>query len=241
VRAETRHSLKEDRFRVTTIEAAEKTAHWTAEHRSSLMVAAIVVAVLLAAGVGIWQYINHQDQLASVDFGKAVQIMQAPIVPAGTPSQPGQPTFTSVQDRATAAQKQLKAIVDKYPRTRQADFSRYFLGVTAAELGDNATAQNYLSEVASIRNKDVAGLAKLALASVYRNTNKDAQAIDLYKQLIDKPTMTVSKVTAQMELASLYQAKQNSAEAKKIYEQVQKDNPAGEAAQMATQKLGEMK
>jgi tetratricopeptide (TPR) repeat protein len=241
VRAETRHSLKEDRFRVTTIEAAEKTAHWTAEHRSSLMVAAIVVAVLVAAGVGIWQYINHQDQLASVDFGKAVQTMQAPIVPAGTPAQPGQPTFTSVQDRATAAQKQLKAIVDKYPRTRQADFSRYFLGVTAAELGDNATAQNYLSEVASIRNKDVAGLAKLALASVYRNTNKDAQAIDLYKQLIDKPTMTVSKVTAQMELASLYQAKQNSAEAKKIYEQVQKDNPAGEAAQMATQKLGEMK
>ena len=241
MRAETRHSLKEDRFRVTTIEAAEKTAHWTVEHRSSLMVAAVVVAVLVAAGIGLWQYTTHQDQLASVDFGQAVQTMQAPIVPAGTPAQPGQPTFTSMQDRATAAQKQLKAIVDKYPHTRQADFSRYFLGVTATELGDSTSAQNYLSEVASYHNKDLAALAKLALAAVYRNTNKDAQAIDLYKQLIDKPTMTVSKVTAQMELASLYQAKQDSAEAKKIYEQVQKDNPTGDTAQMATQKLGEMK
>jgi len=241
VRAETRHSLKEDRFRVTTIEAAEKTAHWTAEHRSSLIVAAVVVAVLVAAGVGVWQYISHQDQLASVDFGQAVQTMQAPIVPAGTPAQPGQTTFTSAHDRATAAQKQLKAIVDKYPHTRQADFSRYFLGVTSAELGDNGAAQNYLNEVASLRNKDLAALAKLALASVYRNTGKDAQAMDLYKQLIDKPTTTVSKVTAQMELASLYQAKQDPTEAKKIYEQIQKDNPSGEAGQLAAQKLGELK
>jgi tetratricopeptide (TPR) repeat protein len=240
VRAETRHSLKEDRFRVTTIEAAERTAHWTVEHRASLTVAAIVVAILIAAGIGLWQYTSHQDQLASVDFGQAVQTMEATIVPAGTPPQPGQQTFASLQERATAAQKQLKGIIDKYPHTRQADFSRYFMGVTSTELGDNAGAQKYLSEVASLRNKDLAALAKLALAAVYRSMNKDAQAVDLYKQLIDKPTMTVSKVTAQMELASLYQGK-DTIEAKKIYEQIQKENPSSEAAQMATQKLGEIK
>ena len=241
MRAQTRHSMKEDRFRGATIVAAERTAHWTIEHKNTLIVGAIVLALLLAAGLGGWTYLTRQDEKASVELGQAVRTMETQLRPAGVPEQPGFPSFASAQDRAATAKKQFQAIVDKYPHTHTADMARYFLGVTSADLGDNASAERYLREVASGHNEDLSSLAKLALASVYSKENKDAQAVDLYKQLINKPTQTVGKATAQMELASLYQAKQQPAEAKRIYEQVQKENPASEAANLASSKLAELK
>jgi len=48
-------------------------------------------------------------------------------------------------------------------------------------------------------------------------------------------------VTAQMQLAELYQNANQPLEAKRLYEQVKKDNPGNEAGQLATQKLTEIK
>jgi len=56
----------------------------------------------------------------------------------------------------------------------------------------------------------------------------------------DRPTRTVGKVTAQLELAETYQANQQPLEAKRIYEQVQKENPSSDAAQVASAKLQEL-
>jgi hypothetical protein len=44
-----------------------------------------------------------------------------------------------------------------------------------------------------------------------------------------------------MELATTYEISQQPAEAKRIYEQMQKENPASEIAQFAAQKLQELK
>jgi TolA-binding protein len=95
--------------------------------------------------------------------------------------------------------------------------------------------------VASFHNADLAALAKFALASVYRNTNRNPQAIEIYKQLAAKPATTVSKATAQIELAATLQANNQPLEAKRIYEQLQKENPASEISQLASAKLQEMK
>jgi TolA-binding protein len=59
--------------------------------------------------------------------------------------------------------------------------------------------------------------------------------------LIDKPTDTVSKPTAQLALADFYEAQQKPDEAKRVYEQVTKDNPSTEAANLAKQRVEEMK
>jgi tetratricopeptide (TPR) repeat protein len=236
VRAETRHSLKEDRFSRATINAAERTVHWTVEHRKRLIIASAAVVVLIAAAVGIWYYLQQQDQKASVELGKAVRTMEAGIRPAGAPAQPDVQSFTSLKERATEARKQFDAVIAQYPHTRASDFARYFAGITASSLDDNANAEKNLKEVASVHNADLA-----ALASVYRKTNRDKDAIELYKQLIDKPTTSVGKAMAQLELADLYQQKQQPQEAKRIYEQVQKENPNTEIAQLAQQKLGGLK
>jgi tetratricopeptide (TPR) repeat protein len=199
------------------------------------------VLVLAAASVGSWYYLNQQDQKASLEMSQAVRTLNTPVRPPNMPPQPEAPSFARSAERATAAHKQFQAIVDKYPHTHSAEFARYFLGLTAADLGDKAAAERELQKVVSSSDSDLAGLAKMALASVYRNTGRDQQAVDLYKQLAAKPTSTVGKVTAQMELAATYQADNQPLEAKRIYEIIQKENPASEAAQMASTKLQELK
>ena len=241
MRAETRHRLKEDRFSRATIGAAEATVHWSEEHKSKLMIGGLILAVVLAAAFGGWYYLNQQDQKASVQLNQAVRTLDTQLRPAGTPAEPDIPSFASAKERTTEAHKQFQAIVNQYPHTRTAEFAHYFLGLTSYQLGDNAAAERDLRSVASTHNEDLAALAKLALAGVYRDTNRSKDAIDLYNQLIAKPTRSVGKTTAQMELAEMYVSTQQPAEAKRIYEQIQKENPASEVAQFATQKLQALK
>ena len=241
MRAQTRHQLKQDAFSRVTIGAAEKTAHWSVEHRNTLAIAIIALVVVAAAGVGGWYYLNTQNQKASLDMTQAIRTLQAQLRPAGSPEQPGVLSFTSAKERAEAAKKQFQAILDKYPHTRSADMSRYFLGVTSATEGDNAAAENDFKAVASNGNKELASIAKLALATLYGNTNRTKDAVTLYQELINKPTTSVSKVTAQLQLAEFYQANNQPLDAKRIYEQVKKDNAGPEAVQIATQKLTELK
>jgi TolA-binding protein len=241
VRAETRHQLKTDKFTRVTIGAAEATAHWSVEHKTRIITTVAIVAVVLAAVLGTWYYLGKQDSVANMELTQAVRTLQTQVRPAGTPETPNIPTFASSEERATTAKKQLQAIVDKYPHTHTADIARYMLGTTAIELGDNATAERQLKDVASTHNTDLASLAKLALASLYGNTNRTKDALDLYKQLIDKPSETVSKVMAQLQLAALYESSQQPQEAKRIYEQIVKENPKTEAEQIAQGKLQSLK
>jgi predicted negative regulator of RcsB-dependent stress response len=241
VRAETRHQLKQDRFSRVTIDAAERTAHWSVEHKNKLIVAAVIVLVVAVAAAGSWYYLSQQDQKASLDMSQAVRTLDTPVRPPNMPAQPEAPSFASSSERATAARKQFQAIVDKYPHTHAAEFARYFVGLTSADLGDNASAERELQKVISSSDSDLAALAKMALASVYRNSTRNKQAEELYKQLAAKPTSTVGKVAAQIELAATYKSDNQPLEAKRIYETIQKENPSTEAAQLASGKLQELK
>jgi predicted negative regulator of RcsB-dependent stress response len=241
VRAQTRHQLKEDRFSKVTLEAAERTAHWSVEHRSTLIIVALAVLVIAGGAFGAWYHFDQQDQAASVELNQAVRTMDTPLRPAGAPAQPENPSFASNKERETEAQKQFLAITEKYPHTRSADFARYFLALTTADLGDNANAENELKAIADTHNEDLAALAKFALASVYRNQRRDKEAIDLYNQLAAKPAKSVSKVMAQLELAATYKSANLPLEAKRTYELIQKENPSTPAAQAAAAKLQDLK
>jgi TolA-binding protein len=241
VRAETRHQLKQDAFSRVTLGAAEKTAHWSVEHRNTLVIAVIAIIVIAAIAAGGWYYTSTQNEKASLDLTKAIRVLQAQIRPAGTPAQPDVPSYTSAKERAEAAKKQFQAIEDKYPHTRSATTALYFMGVTSATEGDNTAAESDFKAVISEGNKELASVGKLALASLYADTNRTKDAATLYQELIDKPTISVGKVAAQLQLADLYKNTNQPLDAKRLYEQVKKDNPSTEAGQLATQKLAELK
>ncbi|HLK34236.1 MAG TPA: tetratricopeptide repeat protein [Terriglobales bacterium] len=236
MRAEVRHQLKQDRFAVATAE----TVSWAVEHRKVLTTLGVIAGVIVAVVLAGYYYLQQQNQAASLAMGNAFRTYEATIVPAGTPPQPGMILFNSTQARAQAAQKLFQSVVQKYPHTHNADIARYFVALTDIDLGNSAAAEKQLQDLVGARNHDLSSLAKLALANQYHDTGRDAQAIDLYKQLIDHPSGSVSKAQAQLALADLYSAKQ-PAEARKLLQQIQKDNPTSPASQMAATRLSTLK
>ena len=241
MRAETRHQLKQDAFSRVTIRTAQNTAHWSAEHKSTIAIGATVVIVVLAAVIGGWYYLSSQDQKASFEFSQAVRTMETPLRPADQPAQPDYPTYTSAKERSAAAHKQFQEIASKYSHTRTGEMARYFVGVTAADMGDTAAAERDFKDVADHGNRELASIARMALASLYTNTNRTKDAVAIYQELIAKPTNAAGKVSVQMQLAELYQHSNQPLDAKRIYEEIKKDNPANEAGQLATQKLADLK
>jgi predicted negative regulator of RcsB-dependent stress response len=237
VRSYTRHQLKQDSFRTSTTE----TISWAVEHRSKVTAAVVAVVVVLAVLIGGWAFINYRDQQASSELAGAMQKYDAPIRPAGTPASPEMLSFGSIQERAQAASADFTHIANKYSFTQSGRVARYFAGVTLHEIGDNTGAEKDLQDVAGSRYQEIASLAKLALASIYHDTNRDPQAIEIYKQLADHPTLSVGKSTAQFLLASLYEEANQPDQARKLYQQMQKENPSSPAAQMAGQRLQALK
>ena len=234
MRSYTRHQLKENAFAETTAD----TISWAVDNRSMLTAAAIAVAILAALVLGGWAFINYRNQQASQELSEALLKYQAPIRPAGEPASPEVLSYGSGAERAKAANAEFMAVADKYSFTRNGRMARYFAGITLHDMGDNAGAEKQLQQVAgSSFDKETGSLAKLALASIYQDTGKTQQAIDLFKGLMEKPTTSVGKTTAQFELANLYENNHQPLEARKIYEQMQKDYPTSPVGQMAAQKL----
>ena len=237
MRSYTRHQLKQDSFRTSTTE----TLSWAAENRSKLVTIGVIAVVIVAAAIGGWAYVDYRDQQAQTQLSHAIEQYNAPIRPADTPATPDMASFASAQERAKATNAEFVSIANKYSFTQSGRLARYFAGITFHDMGDDAAAEKSLKDVAGSRYKEVASLAKLALAGIYHDTKRDTDAIALYKDLADHPTASVGKSTAQFMLASLYQESGQPDQARALYQQMQKESPAGPVAQLAGQKLQAMK
>lgn len=240
MRSEFKQQLKHDPIAEKMAGAAAQTAHWSQAHRRTLLLVGGLVLVLAVAGLLGWRWLISQDAKASDEMAKAMEAYNAPIVPPGTPAQPGEVSFPTANDRARAAHDKFQHIADTYKHTHTADFATYFAATTSLDLGNQAAAEKQFQDLAANATGDLAALSKMALASIYRNTSRDSQAVDLYKQVIDHPTLAVGKSAAQLELASIYEVK-DPAEAKKLYQEIAKDNPKTNAGSAAEAKLKAMK
>jgi hypothetical protein len=237
VQGYSRRQLKEDKF----VETAKDAADWASGHRRPMTwtIGAIALAALIAGGIYLW--LNHVSELANVDLGAAMRTLSEPLRPAGSPPPTGSDTgYTTVADRARAAGKQFQAVADKYSYVKAGKIARYMQGVTAMQAGDNAAAEQQLKAAAGMSDKNVAALAKMALASLYRSSNRLADAARVYKDVQDHPADAVSKTSAQLEMAEMYEAT-NPQEAATIYQQIQRDDPKGTAGQIAGSKLAAVK
>jgi tetratricopeptide (TPR) repeat protein len=236
LRSSERHQLKQDQFAVATTE----TLDWAAEHRNTLIFGGSAVVVVLLLLIGGFYYQSNRQQKASVLLGEALVQYQAPIVAAGTTIPQGQVAFYNAADRAKAASNKLVEVSKNYGHTDSATLANYFLGLCAEDMGDNAKAEQYLKDVADSGNKDIAALAKSALATLYRDTARDQQAIAVYKQLIEKPTNTVPKASAQLALADLY-ATIDASQARRLYDEVSKENPNNGIGGIASARMAALK
>jgi tetratricopeptide (TPR) repeat protein len=236
LRSSERHQLKQDQFATATMEKLS----WAVDHRNPLLILGAVLVVIAVLVIGGFYFQKSREQKASSMLGAALKVYSAPIRPAGVPETPGEPSFLSAAERARAATDKFVEVSQKYGSTDSGAMATYFLGLVSEELNDNAKAEEYFKKAADSGNRDLAALAKSALASLYHETNRDQLAVDTYKQLIEKPTNSVPKSSAQLALAEIYTAN-DPLQARKLYEEVQKDNSDNQIGSLAQAKLQELK
>ena len=231
MKTETRHALKQDKF----AQAAQGGVSWVTEHRSGVMrwvISAAVVLVVVIGGLVFWSF---RSSAAENALGAALDTYSAPLNQPGAPAEPG--TYATAADRAKAANQQFAAVASQYGYMPEGAKAHYFAGVTHQELGQTGSAESELKTAAGAWDRNVSNLAKLALAGLYHQTGRDPQAIDLYNQLIIKPSTTVSASVAQLALADLYVAENKQDQARALWAKIKDSDKEGTAGSIATQKL----
>lgn len=233
----TRHDLKQDKFAASAAEAV----HEVVEHRSGIVQIVSIFVALAVLGGGIFWYMNTREDQATNALGRALVSYSAPVVPPGTPKDAGVTAFYSDQERLIASKNLFYAISDQYGWTASGQYARYLAGVTEKELGNYKVAEDQLRALTTIRRKELAALAKYALASVYRDESRDPEAINLLQTLIEKPSVSVPKANAQLALADIYVSEHQPDKAKVIYDEIAKDNPKNAVGQIVKAHLDELK
>ncbi len=227
----TRHALKKDKF----AQAAASSASWISGHRTGFMrwvVGAGVVLVLCAAALIYW---NVRSSAGALALGAAVDVYETPLAQPGAPPDAG--VYTTSAARAKEANREFVAVAHDFGWLPEGAKARYFAGATYEELGENGNAETELKAAAGSWDRNLSNLAKLALADLYRQTNRDNEAVDLYNQLVAKPSATVSAGVAQLDLADLYASEGKQDQARALWAKVKDADKDGAAGSIAAQKL----
>jgi predicted negative regulator of RcsB-dependent stress response len=194
------------------------------EHRDRLIIGGIVLVVLVAVGWGGYAFYSNRVTGANEGLGKALETYHAPVRPVSLSDSPNQVTFTTEQLRADAALRQFEPVADKYSMMRAGKLARYYVGLCDVDLGNLPEADKNLNAAVSASDSYVQPLARLALAGVQARENKAADAEQSFRYLVDHPSDSVPKVTAQLALAD-FLGGSKPAEAEKIYKELEAGKP----------------
>ena len=227
----TRHSLKKDRF----AQATASSMSWLSGHRSGVTRWAIVAVSVLVVAVAVLFLWSWRSGKAETALGAAMDTYNAPLAQPGAPAAPG--VYATASDRSKAANQQFIEVASRYGWLPDGAKARYFAGVTYQELGQNDAAEKELKAAAGAWDRNLSNLAKLALAGLYHQTNRDPQAIDIYIALAAKPSETVPAAVAQLDLADLYAATGQQDKARTLWAKVKGDDKDGAAGSIAAQRL----
>lgn len=218
----TRHQLKHDEFKDSLVTAEE----FIKNHAKEIINYTIIVIVVVGLVVGLKYYTDRQEASANADLGAALTTFRG-YVGQPTPGQdtPNAATFATAQEKYKKALEQFNAIINKYtmvPRPKAVDIARYQAGVCQSLLDDHAGAIQTLTEASTVHDAEIASMAKFALAGELVRSGKTEQAVKLYQELADHPTLDVPQASALLAMGDAYRASQ-PAKAREIYQRVAKD------------------
>jgi tetratricopeptide (TPR) repeat protein len=197
------------------------------------VISAAAVLILCIVALIYWSWSSTKADSA---LGAALDTYDAPLAQPGAPAENG--IYATASERSKAANQQFLAVAHQYGWLPEGGKAHYFAGITDQELGQTGAAEAELKIAAGAWDRNLANLAKLALAGLYHQTGRDAQAIDLYNAVAAKPSETVSAGVAQLDLADLYAATGKQDQARALWAKVKDADKDGAAGQLATQKLG---
>ncbi len=237
-----RKELKKDQF----VTEFSRTYQFLQQHRTALILLLIAVVLVMVLGLGGYFYVQNRKAQANEELAHAIRVFYAPTTSENPQAEPDM-KFSDEEARYRQAEKEFAAIAQKYGWLAKLRFggqpriARYYLGLTKQHLGQTEEAMRELRTLAEQdEDRQLAPLARFALAGIYAQNGKSDEAEKLYRELADRPGDLVSRETALLTLAE-HLSEQKPDEAEKIYQQIQKETPDGTAADAAYERLSELR
>jgi predicted negative regulator of RcsB-dependent stress response len=223
-----RKDLKKDEIREKFVHGVESVA----SHQQMMWVLVGAALVVALAVFGWGSYSRRQTAKANSSLDDGMKIFQSRIRAAGEPAEPAELTYVDEKNKYADAEKKFLEVANVYPRTQPGRLARYYAALSEEHLKRFDDAEKNLKQLDSNTDETLAGLARFQLAWVYSQNGKGPQAVELYKQMADKPTTFVPKPLVLLTLADYYR-KTDPAQAAKLYNQVKQDfhdTPAADKA-----------
>jgi hypothetical protein len=227
-----RKELKQDKIR----ESFEHGAEAVITHQKLALVVLLTLAVAAAAVLG-WRFYNErQTSQASNALDDAMKVYSARIRAPNEPAEPGEVTYVDEKNKYEDGAKKFSATADTYPRTNPGRLARYYAGLCLVHLGRDNQSLEALKKVETGSDNELAGLARFQMAQIEDKMGKTDEAIKLYRQMVDKPTVFVPKPLVLLYLANDL-SRTNPQEAAKFYNQIKKEYPDSQIAEEADRGL----
>jgi len=203
-----RKELKTDKF----AEDVGLTVTFFEEHQKDVVrYGGIGLAVIVLVG-GFLLYTRHEHNLRQEDLTSAIRVQETPVA---TVAVGGQQTFPTQEAKEQAATKAFSDLASKYSGSDEGEIAVYYLGAIHADQGKLSEAEKNFLDVVSHADKNYASLARLSLAEIYFADGRADQGEKTLRELMDNPTVFVSKDEATIALARHLIGK-NNAEARKL-------------------------
>jgi predicted negative regulator of RcsB-dependent stress response len=215
----TRHELKEQDEITTSLQRVTEIAY---ARKKELIGAGIALLVIIVAAFGWSAYSSNRNAAAQTQLSQAINAYNDPNI---------KDDKERFQKTLTAAQK----TYDAYPSLSAGKIAQYYLALSQEGLGDTAKATDNLQKVVQSGDANISGVAKFALAGLYKKHGDAQKATDLYKEIYDKGGY--SKSAAVFELAKLSEANNKLDEAKTYYQKIVSEFPESPFRQDADQAL----
>lgn len=203
----TRKELKTDKF----AQGVGTGFEFLSEHRGQALRYGLLGLAVVVIVAGIWLYRGHQATMRTDLLAKALRIDDASV---GAP-QPPRLNFPTAEDKEKARIAAFTDVATKYPGSPEGAMAQLALAAAQVDKGRLDEALKTFQNINDTGPAPYDSVARLSISQIYESQGKNAEAEKLLRQLIDKPTVFVSKEQATLDLARLL-AKSNPAEARKL-------------------------
>ncbi len=146
---------------------------------------AIVVAIILAAGIGYTVWNARSQGRAGTMLAEAMAVQDARV---GAPDVSGGPTtgpsYPTEREKNEALLTKFKAVADQFPKTEAGIFSRYREAGAQMALGNAKEAAAAYQQVIGVAGDNLYGqMARLGLAEAQARAGEFDKAIETFKDL----------------------------------------------------------
>jgi tetratricopeptide (TPR) repeat protein len=231
-----KRQIKQDEFR----SGIEHAVAWVRGHRREARLVAVVL-VLVGVGVGTLTYYRaHQTARARQALAEALELFEAPLeadLPAGSP-RPGGTVFATSAEKFTKAAAAFDGVERRFGSRPAGVRAKYYAALCRVELGKLDEAEKALGELGGRREPGALepALARLALAGLHRRAGRVEKAVEVYRQLVDDPTLPLPRDHALMTLAETLEQAHRLSEARDAYRRLVEQFPTSTYVHQAGEK-----